>query len=168
MEPTEESIAYIKERYSEEIATFENIENKCARYLTLITIIIVAFSSILGFQNSDLFKPNNFLEYLALISAVGAIFSLVCSFGHLLLCLKIKKAVLVPRCDKTSNWLREKRKEKVVSKIFDWYANAVKKSAKYNDEKIKPLKLAYSELVIAVWLISFFAITKLILELIKC
>ncbi|GAA0301039.1 hypothetical protein GCM10009128_20230 [Psychrosphaera haliotis] len=162
------ALSYIKERYNEEILRFESIENKCTRFLTIITIIIASFGAILGYQNSQLFNPKNPIEYITLSAGLLAIFSLACAFGHLLLSLKINSSIVVPRGTQTSEWLKNQESEPAQSYIYDCYSNAVVKQSDFNSDKLKPLKLAYEELVIAAWLISVFAILKVITEMMKC
>jgi hypothetical protein len=162
------ALSYIKERYNEEVIRFESIENKSTRFLTLITIMIASFGAILGYQNAQLFNPETAIEYIILLAALFAIFSLTCAFGHLLLSIKIRSSIVVPRGIETSEWLKIQDKEKALSYVYDCYANAVIKQSEFNNDKLKPLKLAYDELVIAVWLISIFSVFKVIMEMMKC
>jgi len=112
--------------------------------------------------------PKTVIEYIVLLAALFAIFSLICAFGHLLLSIKIRENIVVPRGKKTSEWLKKQKKEEAQSYVYDCYANAVTKQSEFNRDKLKPLKLAYGELVIAIWLISVFSILKVIMEFMKC
>ena len=162
------ALLYIKERYNEEILRFESIENKCTRFLTIITIIIASFGAVLGYQNSQLFNPSTPIEYIALFAGLFAILCLACAFGHLLSSLKINSSIVVPRGTQTSEWLKNQKSEEAQSYIYDCCANAVVQQSEFNGNKLIPLKLAYNELVIAAWSISAFAILKIIMEIIKC
>jgi len=167
MKPCDEALVYIKERYNEEILTSEYIENKCTRYLTVITLILIGFGGILSFYKSAIFNPDDALGYISLGLVLCSIAALLSSFSQLLMCLKVQTAIAVPRGESTSEWLRLNDQSTVVEFTYKCYANAVAKQLSFNDNKIKPLKIAHTDLVIAVWLMSLTALLQITLEIAK-
>ena len=160
-----ESLNYVRDRYNEEYVRFEHIEGKCTKFLTILTIMIAAFGVFAGFNNTKMFKPTMCLEYLELVLFICAVFTLVCSWGHMFSAIKINSITVAPRKKEISDWLKQASDADSIDYIFDCYADATPLMEEANNNKLKQLSLAYDEIIIGAWLISSFCIIKIYLEM---
>jgi hypothetical protein len=164
MENKLEALHYVRERYIEEQARFTHVENKCAMFLTLLTIMIAVFGMLVGFNNKEMFKPKSIAEWVELIFFALAVFTMVCSWGHFLLALKIGKAPVAPRNIETANWFKIASNNECITHIYNCYADTTPEVSTTIEEKIRNIELAYDELAISAWLVAGFSLIKIYLE----
>lgn len=89
-------LEYLKDRYDEEQDRFAHFEEKCSKLLTLLSILIAALGSIAAVKSPLAFPPTSVLQWLLVAALLGAIFSLICAWGHTLLALKIDDCPVMP------------------------------------------------------------------------
>jgi hypothetical protein len=164
MENKPEAFDYVKEMYIEELGRFTLIENKCTVFLTLLTIMIGTFGMLVGFNNQKMFKPNSMFEYLELVFFGLAVFSMICSWGHFLLALKISKSPVAARNIETSNWFKIAKKDECINHIYNCYADTTPKITAAITKKIKIIEIAYDELALTAWFVAGFSLIKIYLE----
>lgn len=164
MENKPEAFDYVKERYIEELQRFTLVENKCAMFLTLLTIMIGAFGMLVGFNNKEMFKPESAFEYIELLFFGLAVFTMICSWGHFLLALKIGKSPVAPRNLETSNWFKIVSNQECINHIYNCYADTTPKITETITAKIKNIELAYEELALTAWFVAGFSLIKIYLE----
>lgn len=44
----DETLTYLKDRYKDEQARFDHFENKCAKFLTAVSVVIVALTALVS------------------------------------------------------------------------------------------------------------------------
>ena len=164
MENKTEALNYVRERYIEEQGRFAQVENKCAMFLTLLTIMITVFGMLVGFNNKEMFKPQNIVEYVELLLFGLAVFAMVCSWGHFLLALKIGKAPVAPRNIETAEWFKVASNSECINHIYNCYADTTPKISETIEEKIRNIELAYEELALSAWFVAGFSLVKIYLE----
>jgi hypothetical protein len=164
MENKVEALNYVRDRYIEEQGRFTHVENKCAMFLTLLTIMIAVFGMLVGFNNKEMFKPKSIVEYIEFIFFGLAIFTMICSWGHFLLALKIGKAPVAPRNIETANWFKVASNSECINHIYNCYADTTPKISKSIEEKIRNIELAYDELALSAWFVVGFSLVKIYLE----
>jgi len=157
-------LEYLKDRYDEEQDRFAHFEEKCSKLLTLLSILIAALGSIAAVKSPLAFPPTSVLQWLLVVALLGAIFSLICAWGHTLLALKIDDCPVMPRSSETANYLRESTEEVGEQHLFNCYVDTLEKLADAVNRKAKNVELAYSELTIAAWLIGGWAILLIVME----
>ncbi|CAH0245491.1 hypothetical protein SRABI70_02830 [Pseudomonas sp. Bi70] len=161
----EDTIRYLQDRFKEEQARFDHFENKCAKFLTAVSIVIVGLSGLAGFKNGALFKSDTPTSMLMLITFILAAFCIACSWGHALSALRINDCPSLPSSRMTAEYLRDVSDDLKQRHIYNCYVDTLEKLKKAIDEKSKPLEHAYNELVMGACLIFILAVLTLIREL---
>ncbi|QEU31449.1 hypothetical protein [Pseudomonas luteola] len=95
----DECLDYFKDRYKDEIDTFNHLENKAAKLLTFLSIIIGALGTTAGFKSGALFHLEPHLPWTWAKLAIFIFSILFSSFSwwHALLALKIGDCPVLPR-----------------------------------------------------------------------
>ena len=147
-------IDYLKDRYIEEQARIDSLESKCFLLLAFLTIVIAFLGTIAVVKSESLFQPSLPIEWIKLIAFLIAAFSLVCSWGHSLLVLKIDGSPVLPKDRETIHSLDQADKESRDQNIVDYYLAALEKITAVANEKARYIGLAYEELTMSAWFLS--------------
>ncbi|AFN77562.1 hypothetical protein PSJM300_07440 [Stutzerimonas stutzeri DSM 10701] len=156
---------YLKNRYEEEQARFDHFENKCAKIITFITIIIAAITAIAGINKGAIFHPINEIEWLVLISFLVGSFSVSCAWGHSLLALRISEYPTLPRNRATAEYLTVVEDKLKHEHLLNCYTGTLAELSDAINAKCKNLELAYQELTISAWALAVAATLKIFLEI---
>lgn len=161
----DETINYLKDRFKEEQGRFDHFENKCAKFLTAVSILIVALSALAGFKNGVLFQVSTPLAVLIFLTFAAAVFCIGCSWGHAFSALRISECPSLPSNRPTADYLRIVDAEQQKIHIYNCYIDTLEKLTKAINEKSKPLEFAYNELVFGAGFLALLAILTAIREL---
>ncbi|MDZ4336798.1 MAG: hypothetical protein U1A62_24275 [Pseudomonas sp.] len=161
----DETISYLKDRFKEEHGRFDHFENKCAKFLTAVSIVIAALSALTGLKGGVLFQVSSPFEVVIFLSFTAAAVCIACSWGHALSALRISECPSLPSNRPTADYLRIVDAEQQKLHIYNCYIDTLEKLKKAIDEKSKPLELAYSELVFGASFLMLLAILTAIREL---
>lgn len=102
----DETISYLKERFKEEHGRFDHFENKCAKFLTAVSIVIAAVSALAGLKNGILFQVTSPLGVMIFLSFIAAAMCVTCSWGHAFSALRISECPSLPSSRGTAEYLR--------------------------------------------------------------
>jgi hypothetical protein len=155
----DETISYLKDRFKEEQARFDHFENKCAKFLTAVSIVIAAVSALAGIKNGILFQVGNPLGVLIFLSFAAAAICVICSWGHAFSALRISDCPSLPSSRGTAEYLLAVDSEKQKLHIYNCCIDTLEELKKAIDAKSKPLELAYQELV---WGAGFFMLLAIL------
>lgn len=155
----DETISYLKERFKEEQGRFDHFENKCAKFLTAVSIVIAAVSALAGLKNGILFQVTSPLGVMIFLSFVSAAMCVTCSWGHAFSALRISECPSLPSSRGTAEYLRIVEPEQQKIHIYNCYIDTLEELKKAIDAKSKPLELAYKELV---WGAGFFMLLAIL------
>lgn len=155
----DETISYLKDRFKEEQGRFDHFENKCAKFLTAVSIVIAAVSALAGLKNGVLFQVTSPLAVLIFLSFAAAAICVACSWGHAFSALRISECPSLPSSRGTAEYLRVVEPEQQKIHIYNCYIDTLEKLKTAIDEKSKPLELAYKELV---WGAGFFMLLAIL------
>lgn len=161
----DETISYLKERFKEEQGRFDHFENKCAKFLTAVSIVIAALSALAGLKNGIIFHGGSPLGMLIFLSFAGATICVICSWGHAFSALRISDCPSLPSSRGTAEYLLAVNAEKQKLHIYNCYIDTLEELKKAIDAKSKPLELAYKELVWGAVFFMLLAILTTIREL---
>lgn len=160
-------LGYLKERYDEEQARFAQLEEKCSRLLTLLSILIAALGSFAIVKSPLVLPPTSEIQWIAVIVFAGATLSLICAWGHTLLALKIEHRPTMPSSAETAAYLKESSEEESNQHLFNCYVDTLEKLAGVINRKAKNVELAYGELTISAWLLGLWAVLLVIREFVS-
>lgn len=158
---------YLKERYGEELSRFDHFEQKCARFLTFVTVIIAGITAVAGIRDGEIFNPKEIEEWVVLLLFLFGSFSIICAWGHTLLALKIGDSTVVPRSRETAEYLISVDEDSALNHIYNCYIDTIEKLASEINEKAKNLEIAYNEIAIGAWCLSLSVTITVILEVSK-
>ncbi|MEG0631525.1 MAG: hypothetical protein RR517_03220 [Pseudomonas sp.] len=153
----EETISYLQNRFKDEQSRFDHFENKCAKFLTAVSIVIAALSALAGLKNGLLFQLSSPISVLIFCSFAAAAICIGCSWGHAFSALRISDCPALPSSRVTAEYLRNVNAEQQQLHIYNCYIDTLEKLKAAIDEKSKPLELAYSELVYGAGFIALLA-----------
>ncbi|MBN1141912.1 MAG: hypothetical protein JXB25_09000 [Deltaproteobacteria bacterium] len=160
-----EVLNYIKDRYIEEQSRFTHFEEKCGKIVTLLTIIIGVFASLVGFKSQTLFGPSGKLDWVILLACSVIAFAMACSWGHALRALKLGECPVAAKSKSNAEYLFTATEEDAFKQIIDCYVDTTEKLTKVIDEKATNLEQAYKNLVLSAWSSIFLVILLVIKEL---
>lgn len=158
---------YLKDRYSEEQTRFTQLEEKSAKILGYLSILIGVLGAGLGFKDSALLSPHSLVEWIRLVVFVAALFCIICSWGHSLLALKISDCPVMPRSRVAIDWMIYVEKAEREKHLVNVYANTIDELSTQCDRKAKNIEFCYSELTYGAWILSLFAVIATTMELMK-
>jgi len=153
----DDTLAYLKDRYKDEQARFDHFENKCAKFLTAVSVVIAALTALVSAKGRALFTLNNPWDYIALGCFFAAAFCVVCSWGHALSALRIRECPTLPYSRQTVEWMKAAEAADHQQHVYNCYIDTLEKLKSAIDEKSIPLEFAYSEMVYAAWALSLSA-----------
>lgn len=161
----DDTLAYLKDRYEDEQARFDHFENKCAKFLTAVSVVIAALTAIVSAKGSGLFALYGPWDVIALGCFTAAAICVVCSWGHALSALRIRDCPTLPSSRETVEWLRAADTSGHQQHAYNCYIDTLEKLKSAIDEKSKPLEHAYNEMVYAAWSLALLAVINICKEL---
>jgi hypothetical protein len=161
------AINYLKDRYNEELARFDHFENKCAKFLTFVTVIIATITALCGFDNSSVFHPNTPIDWLVLIVLCFGFIAIASSWGHALSALQIGDFSVMPKSKATAEYLICVDAGVAKKHIYQCYVDVLEKMDIQLTAKSRPLQLAYEELVISAVCLCFVCLLTAFKEITK-
>lgn len=162
-----EVLDYLKDRYAEEQARFTQLEEKSAKILGYLSILIGVLGAALGFKDSALLSPNSLFEWVRLLVFAVALIFVICSWGHSLLALKISNCPVMPRSRAAIEWMTYVEKSAWEEQLVGWYANTIDELSFLSNQKARNIDLCYSELTCSAWALGLFAVVAITMELVK-
>ncbi|KRP84219.1 MULTISPECIES: hypothetical protein [Pseudomonas] len=161
----DETLAYLKDRYKDEQARFDHFENKCAKFLTAVSVVIAALTALVSAKGRVLFTLNGPSDFVALGCFLAAALCVICSWGHALSALRIRNCPTLPYSRQTIEWLKDADSSDHQQHVYNCYIGTLEKLKSAIDEKSKPLDFAYNEMVYAAWALSLLAVISITKEL---
>ncbi|MCH5551115.1 hypothetical protein L6227_17705 [Pseudomonas syringae pv. syringae] len=161
----EETISYLQSRFKDEQSRFDHFENKCAKFLTAVSIVIAALGALASVKNGVLFQLSSPITVMIFCSFAAAAFCIGCSWGHAFSALRISDCPALPSSRGTAEYLKNADADNQQLHIYNCYIDTLEKLKAAIDEKSKPLDLAYSELVYGAGFIALLAVLITLREL---
>lgn len=161
----DDTLAYLKDRYKDEQARFDHFENKCAKFLTAVSVVIAALTALVSAKGRVLFTLDGPWDFIALGCFFAAAFCVVCSWGHALSALRIRDCPTLPYSRQTVEWMKAADAPDHQQHVYNCYIDTLEKLKSAIDEKSIPLDFAYSEMVYAAWALSLLAVISIAKEL---
>ncbi len=127
--------------------------------LAFLTTIIAALGTVTVIKSDSFFQPSLPIEWIKLVALLLALFSVVCSWGHSLLALKIEGSPELPKGSETTAYLEDLDIQSREQFIVASYHEAIENLSEVIGEKKKYIAIAYEELTMSAW---FFGIVSAI------
>ncbi|MCQ2991863.1 hypothetical protein NLO72_21895 [Pseudomonas tremae] len=162
----DETISYLKDRFKEEQARFDQVENKGAKFFTAVSVLVAGLSALAGLKNGVLFQVHTPLAFLTFVAFSVAAFAITCAWGHALSALSIKAYPNLPSSRQTAEYLNAVDEDARKAHLYNCYIDTLEILKAAIDEKSKPLELAYREITIGATAFAMLAVLTIIRELI--
>lgn len=104
----EETISYLQNRFKDEQSRFDHFENKCAKLLTAVSIVLAALSALAGLKNAVLFQLSSPITVMVFCSFAAAAICIGSSWGHAFSALRINDCPALPSSRDTAEYLKER------------------------------------------------------------
>lgn len=161
----DETISYLKDRFKEEQARFDQVENKSAKFFTAVSVLVAGLSALASLKNGVLFQTQTPLAALAFVAFAVAAFAIACAWGHALSALRIESYPCMPSSRQTTEYLKAVEEGAQKVHLYNCYIDTIESFKAAIDEKSKPLDLAYQEITIGAGAFGLLAVLTIIREL---
>lgn len=163
----EETLSYLKQRYGEEQARFKHMEDKCAKFVSFLTIVIAAITATAGLKSGVVFSPEGILGWSRVVLLILAGFTACCAWGHSLLSLRIGDSPVMPLGRSTAEYLRDASNDEAQAHLFNCYVHTIEQLTAQINEKARYLEFAYQEIGASAWLIGALLTLTVLMELLQ-
>ncbi|MDI6003335.1 hypothetical protein [Cobetia marina] len=162
-----EAIAYTRDRYLEEQERFNHAESKCAKFMSLLTLIIGFLGALTSLKKDIFTSPVSLYDWTIIILMLATYLTLICAWGHSFRALKIGDWPVASRNRVNCEYIFSESEVDSLQQIFDCYMDSLEKMDEVIVEKVKNLDHAYEELFISAGLISITSTIIILGDLIK-
>lgn len=142
---------YARAAFDDELQRFRNIEDKSARYLSLLSVGIVAYTVILRFCSDIFFPAESLLQWITCIVVAATYLALASSWSFLYRALRFRE---MPRLPLDENFIERYEPESLSTIQFaltKTCSEALKYARKGNAEKSELIIKGYKDVAFAMW-----------------
>jgi len=141
------AINYARERYVEELARFDHLEEKSGKFLGTLTIAIGVFSVLAGSYLEAAGRPSDSSDWVTLIALVVTFAAMASAWGHVLAVLRLKTVDVAAKRPEAIAYIRNNQAVARDEYILRCYSETTQRIAKDLEEKERDLKIAYDDIV---------------------
>lgn len=142
---------YARTAFDDELQRFRNIEDKLARYLSLLSVGILAYTVILRFYADIFFPAESLLQWIACIVVALTYLAFASSWSFLYRALRFRE---MPRLPLDELFIERYEPESLPTIHFaltKTCSEALKYARKGNAEKSELLIKGYKDIALAMW-----------------
>lgn len=159
------ALPYVKERYTDELQRFKDVEDKAIKLTSLLSVLIAALGTGLGLNKEPLISPEHIIDWLIIALAVYLMIFLFCSWANAMSAIKIGRFPVVPHNREALEWIQEADTHDCEVYIARCYIDVIQLLSKEIERKVDALQYCYKDLTISAWLASGLVISFYISEL---
>lgn len=157
---------YARAAFDDELQRFRNIEDKSTKYLSLLSVGIVAYSVILRLY-SDLFLPaENILQWASCIVVGFTYLAFASAWSFLYRALSFREMPRLPLDDKFIDRYEPENLSTIHFALTRTCSEALKYARKGNEEKSSLLIKGHKEIAFAMWSLTLSVILIVLSSLI--
>jgi len=164
-----EVLDYYKDRYNDELARFNLLEEKSARLLGFLSIMIGAMGAALSFKDHVVLHPHSAMTLVRMLLLLTSIVCVVCAWVYSLKALKVDVYSALPYGRDVFEWMTNEDVGEDARRIYiqNCYIDTLELFSVQNDVKARKLDLCYRDLTLAAWALGLFSVVTLVLEVPK-
>ncbi|CED58880.1 Predicted protein [Moritella viscosa] len=155
---------YEKNLFEEESGRYRRLEDKAMKYLSATTLAIGAYLFLVRGIIEELIPPNNYIEWFVLISVGLTFIAFISSWSLIFRAIKLTDIVKMPSDEKTINYFKDNDLDTVYLGLSKQYSNGIKVIEKNYENKLKLVRIAYSDIMFTGWSLVVSIIFILILK----
>lgn len=145
---------YARAAFDDELQRFRNIEDKAAKYLSLLSVGIVAYTFLLRFYTASIFPAETFLQWCACIAVFVTYLAMISSWSFLYRALSFIEMPRLPLDDEFIGRYEPETLPTIHFALTRSCADALKYARKGNLEKSELLIKGYKDIAFSMWAIS--------------
>ena len=145
---------YVRTSLDEDLERFKNIEDKAAKFMGFLTILIAGYTAVIRFASDIFFLPNDLLTWGTLIIIIFTYIALVSAWGHLFMSLRILNVPRMPFNNYVIDMIDKNSLVTTYWALSQTCKNALEKSRNIIEGKAKNLQIAYQDIGYSAWLMS--------------
>lgn len=156
---------YSRAGFEDELQRFINIENKTAKFLSFLSIIIVSYTLMLRFYSDLIFPIESFLQWIAIVSILVTYIGLISSWSGLFRSLVLLKMPRLPLERSTVEFIEANDLDTVYYHLSLASVNAFEEAKKGNAIKSKLLKVGSNDIAFSMWALCISALTIFLVKM---
>jgi len=142
---------YARAAFDDELQRFRNIEDKSAKYLSLLSVGIVAYSIILRFYSDLFFPAESFLQWFVCIVVGITYLAFASAWSFLYRALSFREMPRLPLDEKFIDNYEPESLPTIHFALTKTCSEALKYAREGNSEKSELLIKGYKDIAIAMW-----------------
>lgn len=141
-----------KYQYEIEKNAYGKLEDKASKYLTLLTVVITAYTAIIGiFLKLSLFDVNPLISFLCIFLIVFSFIFFCFSWYSIFRCLRLQEVFRLESNQEMINYfLDQEYLETVYVYLSEKYDIVIQRYIEQNKKKVTLIKNGYNEIIVAV------------------
>lgn len=153
MEKKEFLYQYARDAFNSELDRFKSAEEKAAKFITLLSIAIVAYGASLKVFAEAYMPPKTILEWVLFMVVGFTLLALASSWSLLFRSLNMIQMPRMPLTDKTFENFRHLELDNLQHDLAQTCRKGLDLARANVDCKFSLLKLAYRDITLSAWLI---------------
>lgn len=146
---------YARAGFDDELQRFRSIEDKSARYLSLLSVGIVAYTVILRFYSDIFFPAESLLQWITCIVIGATYLAFASSWSFLYRALRFREMPRLPLDEKFIERYEPESLSTIQFALTKTCSEALKYARKGNAEKSELLIKGYKDIAFAMWALTF-------------
>ena len=149
---------YARAAFDDELQRFRNIEDKSARYLSLLSVGILGYTIILRFYSDIFFPAESILQWIACVVVALTYLAFASSWSFLYRALRFREMPRLPLDERFIERYEPESLSTIQFALTKTCSEALKYARKGNAEKSELLIKGYKEIAFAMWSLTLSAI----------
>ena len=157
---------YSRAGFEDELQRFRNMEDKTAKFLSFLSIIIVSYTLMLRFYSDLLFPIESCLQWIAIVSILITYIGLISSWGALFRSLVLTKMPRLPLDKSTVEFVENNDLITVYYHLSLTSVNALSQAKESNVGKSKLLNIGSRDIAFSMWALCISALFIFLVKII--
>lgn len=145
---------YARSAFEDELQRFRNIEDKSAKYLSLLSVGVVSYTIILRFYSASFFPAETVIQWLACIVVVVTYLAMASSWSFLYRALRFTEMPRLPLDEEFINKYEPESLPTIHFALTRTCSDAIKYAREGNSEKSKLLIKGYKDIAFSMWALT--------------
>jgi hypothetical protein len=145
---------YARAAFEDELQRFRNIEDKSAKYLSLLSVGVVSYTIILRFYSASFFPAETVIQWLACIVVAITYLAMASSWSFLYRALRFTDMPRLPLDEEFINKYEPESLPTIHFALTRTCSDAIKYARKGNLEKSKLLIKGYKYIALSMWALT--------------
>lgn len=145
---------YARSAFDDELQRFRNIEDKSAKYLSLLSVGVVAYTIILRFYSSLFFPAETIVQWLSCIVVAITYLAMASSWSFLYRALRFTEMPRLPLDEEFINRYEPESLPTIHFALTRTCLEAVKYARQGNSDKSELLIKGYKDIAFSMWMLS--------------